>query len=80
MNKECLICAQCGIVFVPSRSASMCNFCYDNSKQTCDTEKKVEEDELQQNPQSIDDKVAAARALGVSYGQYSAMRRGLLKV
>jgi len=29
---------------------------------------------------SLDEKVVAARKAGMSYGQYSAMRRGLLKV
>jgi hypothetical protein len=29
---------------------------------------------------SLDEKAAAARKAGMSYGKYSAMRRGLLKV
>ena len=37
-------------------------------------------DQIPKDPQRLVNAVQAARALGVSYGQYSAMRRGLLKV
>lgn len=37
-------------------------------------------DQTPKDPQRLVNAVQAARALGVSYGQYSAMRRGLLRV
>ena len=36
--------------------------------------------QIPKDPQRLVNAVQAARALGVSYGQYSAMKRGLLKV
>jgi len=36
--------------------------------------------QIPKDPQRLMNAVQAARALGVSYGQYSAMKRGLLKV
>lgn len=35
---------------------------------------------VNQKPQSLDEKAVAARKAGLSYGKYSAMMRGLLRV
>ena len=74
------ICTQCGKVFVRAHTVSMCRACKNKRKKTSYARKKEQEEKRMQNPQSLDEKVAAARAAGLSYGQYSAMRRGLLRV
>lgn len=73
------ICTQCGQVFVTAKPVSMCHVCNNNRKKVNRARKKHEERQ-QKNLQSLDAKAAAARELGMSYGQYSALRRGLLIV
>ena len=42
--------------------------------------RKKRENQIPKDPQRLVNAVQAARELGISYGQYSAVRRGLLRV
>ena len=79
------ICSQCGRVYITQHRVYMCNACRskrirEQTKEKKELETKKVLEAMARQSQNIDEKVAAARALGVSYGQYSAMRRGLLKM
>ena len=74
-TRQCVVCAR---VFDVVGQEKMCPICREYEQVKRDTCKKIPR--YPHNPQHLADMAKAARALGVSYGQYSAMRRGLLKV
>ena len=73
------ICTQCGRVFVTPTPVSMCKDCNNKRKRMTEAARK-ERKRKTPKKESLDEKVASARVAGMSYGQYSAMRRGLLRV
>ena len=78
-----LICSQCGRVYTNHHKISMCNTCKNKRSREHEAEKREKrkmEMCADRKQQSLDEKAAAARAAGMSYGRYSAMIRGLLKV
>ena len=74
-TRQCVVCEK---VFDVVGQEKMCPICREYEQVKRDTCKKIPR--YPHNPQHLADMAKAARALGVSYGQYSAMRRGLLKV
>lgn len=80
------VCTQCGQVFETKSKYHICPSCRKAAR-----EKQREQDiqflppektekRIRRDPQELLNAVQAARALGISYGQYSAMRRGFLRV
>ena len=77
------ICTRCGTVFSSKGRTCMCKSCYTARMREEKKEYAPREYVKKHTPtdqKSLDEKAAAARKAGMSYGQYSAMRRGLLKV
>lgn len=77
------ICTRCGTVFSSKGRTRWCNACntawmHDEKKEYAPRE--YVKKHTPNDQKSLDEKVVAARKAGMSYGQYSAMRRGLLKV
>ena len=78
MKKECLI---CGKEFESKHGAKFCPTCRKlEAQRLAERARKKRENQIPSNPQHLADMAKAARDLGISYGQYSAMRRGLLKM
>ena len=77
------ICTKCGKVFATKSKTTICHVCA-SVKTTKPKQKRAPRERIEKhvpkNPQSLADKVRAARELGMSYGKYSAVRRGLLRV
>ena len=63
---------------VVAQEKKMCPSCREYEQEKRDTREKALR--RPHNPQTLAEMAKAARALGVSYGQYSAMMRGLLKL
>lgn len=75
------ICSQCGRVYIDPHKVSMCSTCKNKRTRQREREKRERMKEVcDRNPQHLADMAQAAREMGLSYGQYSAMRRGLLRV
>ena len=79
MKRECLI---CGKEFDCRNRAKICPTCRELEAQRLAerAREKREKRRVPSDPQHLADMAKAARALGISYGQYSAMKRGLLKM
>lgn len=75
MQRQCVVCEKVFDVVGQEKTCPTCREYRQAKKEAC--EKMAREPH---NPQRLAEMAKAARALGVSYGQYSAMRRGLLKV
>lgn len=75
VQRQCVVCAR---VFDVVGKEKMCSSCREYEQETRDTREKALR--RPHNPHTLADMAKAARALGMSYGQYSAMKRGLLKV
>lgn len=77
------ICTRCGTVFSSkgrTRWCNACNIAWMNEQKTEYAPRENVEKHAPKDQKSIDEKAAAARKEGMSYGQYSAMQRGLLRV
>ena len=72
------ICTRCGTVFSSKGRTRTCNAC--NTAQMHYAPREHVKKHTPNDQKALDEKAAAARKAGMSYGQYSAMRRGLLKV
>nr|DAN91274.1 MAG TPA: putative cytoplasmic protein [Bacteriophage sp.] len=77
------ICTRCGAVFIVKGRTRTCNAC----NTACMREGKKEyaprenvERYVPKDQKMLDEKAAAARKAGLSYGKYVAVQRGLLKV
>ena len=82
MKKACLI---CGKEFESKHGAKFCPTCRKLEAQRLAEHAQREKREkrrryIPSNPQHLADMAKAARDLGISYGQYSATKRGLLKL
>lgn len=78
MKKACLI---CGKEFESKHGAKICPTCRKlEAQRLAERARKKRENQIPKDPQRLVNAVQAARELGISYGQYSAMRRGLLKM
>ena len=75
------LCAMCGKVIQTGEKRYYCPECerVQWHKKHEQAAKKAKE-EVWTAPLTIDEKVKAAKAAGMSYGKYSAMMRGLLRV
>ena len=79
------ICKICEKAFEAVGTAKYCPTCRELEAQRLAEHAQREKREkrrrcIPSNPQHLADMAKAARDLGISYGQYSAMRRGLLKM
>ena len=74
-KRQCVICAK---VFDVVGEEKKCPSCREYEQVKIDTCEKMPRHP--HNPQHLADMAKAARAMGMSYGKYSAMKRGLLKV
>lgn len=74
-TRQCVVCAR---MFDVVGQEKMCPSCREYEQEKRDTREKALR--RPHNPQTLAEMAKAARALGVSYGQYSAMKRGLLKL
>jgi len=78
MKKACLI---CGKEFESKHGAKFCPTCRKlEAQRLAERARKKRENQIPKDPQRLVNAVQAARELGISYGQYSAMRRGLVKM
>ena len=75
VQRQCVVCEKVFDVVGQEKTCPTCREYRQAKKESC--EKMAREPH---NPQRLAEMAKAARALGVSYGQYSVMRRGLLKV
>ena len=75
VQRQCVVCEKVFDVVGQEKTCPTCREYRQAKKEAC--EKMAREPH---NPQHLAEMAKAARALGVSYGQYSAMPRGLLKV
>ena len=75
VQRQCVVCEKVFDVVGQEKTCPTCREYRQAKKEVC--EKMAREPH---NPQRLAEMAKAARVLGVSYGQYSAMRRGLLKV
>ena len=75
-TRQCVVCAR--MFDVVGQEKKMCPSCREYEQEKRDTREKALR--RPHNPQTLAEMAKAARALGVSYGQYSAMKRGLLKL
>ena len=75
------LCAMCGKVIQTGEKRYYCPECerVQWHKKHEQAAKKAKE-EVRTAPLTIDEKAKAAKAAGMSYGKYSAMMRGLLRV
>ena len=76
------ICEICEKEFEAVGTAKICPTCRKLEAQRLAerAQREKRKNQIPKDPQRLVNAVQAARALGLSYGQYSAMRRGLLKV
>ena len=76
------ICKICEKAFEAVGTAKYCPTCRELEAQRLAerAREKREKRRVPSDPQHLADMAKAARELGISYGQYSAMRRGLLRV
>ena len=77
------ICTRCGTVFSSKGRTRTCNAC--NTARMREEKKRYAPREnaeryVPKDQKSIDEKAAAARKAGLSYGKYVAVQRGLLRV
>lgn len=77
------ICTRCGTVFSSKGKTRTCNAC--NTARMREEKKEYAPREYVKkhtptDQKSLDEKAAAARKAGLSYGKYVAAQRGLLKV
>ena len=75
------LCSMCGKVIQVAKNRYYCPECervrwHQNHEQTA----KKAKAEVRTAPLTIDEKAKAAKAAGMSYGKYTAMMRGLLRV
>ena len=86
MKKECLICNE---MFEALNGAKFCSACRAAVRKICTRcgEEKKEyapreyvKKHTPTDQKSLDEKAAAARKAGLSYGKYVAVQRGLLRV
>ena len=75
------LCSMCGKVIQAAKNRYYCPECervrwHQNYEQTA----KKAKAEVRTAPLTIDEKAKAAKAAGMSYGKYTAMMRGLLRV
>ncbi|WP_302816183.1 hypothetical protein [Selenomonas flueggei] len=75
------LCSMCGKVIQVGKNRYYCPECervrwHQNHEQTA----KKAKAEVRTAPLTIDEKAKAAKAAGMSYGKYTAMMRGMLRV
>ena len=75
------LCSMCGKVIQVGKNRHYCPECervrwHQNHEQAA----KKEKAEARTAPLTLDDKAKAAKAAGMSYGKYTAMMRGMLRV
>lgn len=75
------ICEVCEHAFEAVDTAKTCPNCRTlEAQQLAERAQRKGKKQIPKDPQRLVNAVQAARALGISYGQYSAMKRGLLRV
>lgn len=75
------LCSMCGKVIQVAKSRYYCPECERVKRQKWnEAEAKKAKAEARTAPLTLDDKAKAAKAAGMSYGKYSALMRGLLRV
>lgn len=75
------ICEICEKEFEAVGMAKYCPTCQKlEAQRLAERARKKRENQIPKDPQRLVNAVQAARELGISYGQYSAVRRGLLRV
>lgn len=75
VQRQCVVCAKVFDVVGQEKTCPTCREYRQAKKEVC--EKMAREPH---NPQRLAEMAKAAREMGMSYGKYSAMKRGLLKV
>lgn len=78
------LCSMCGKVIQVAKNRYYCPECerirwHQNHEQAA-KKAKIKAEATRTAPLTLDDKAKAAKAAGMSYGKYSAMMRGLLRV
>ena len=75
------ICEICEKEFEAVGTAKICLTCRKlEAQRLAERARKKRKNQIPKDPQRLVNAVQVARELGMSYGQYSAMRRGLLKM
>ena len=75
------ICEICEKEFEAVGTAKICPTCRKlEAQRLAERARKKRKNQIPKDPQRLVNAVQAARELGISYGQYSAMRRGLVKM
>lgn len=78
------LCSMCGQVIQVAKSRYYCPECErvkGQKRHEVEAKKaKIKAEAIRTAPLTIDDKAKAAKAAGMSYGKYSALMRGLLRV
>ena len=82
------LCAHCGCVINDAHNYSYCKECNSilreanrKKRETATKRTKTKVEKLSTTSKlTLDEKITAAQAAGISYGKYSAMRRGLLRI
>lgn len=75
------LCSMCGQVIQVAKNRYYCPECERVKRQKWnEAEAKKAKAEARTAPLTLDDKAKAAKAAGMSYGKYSALMRGLLRV
>ena len=75
------LCSMCGQVIQVAKNRYYCPECERVKRQKWnEAEAKKAKAEARTAPLTIDEKAKAAKAAGMSYGKYSALMRGLLRV
>lgn len=78
------LCSMCGKVIQVAKNRYYCPECervrwHKNHEQAA-KKAKIKAEAIRTAPLTLDDKAKAAKAAGMSYGKYSALMRGLLRV
>lgn len=78
------LCSMCGQVIQAAKSRYYCPECERVKRQKenklAAKKAKIKAEATRTAPLTLDDKAKAAKAAGMSYGKYSALMRGLLRV
>ena len=78
------LCSMCGKVIQVAKSRYYCPECERVKRQKWNKveakKERVKAEATRTAPLTLDDKAKAAKAAGMSYGKYSALMRGLLRV
>lgn len=75
------LCSMCGKVIQVAKSRYYCPECRRvRGQKRHEVEAKIRAEATRTAPLTIDEKAKAAKAAGMSYGKYSALMRGLLRV